>query len=300
MLAAAAGAAMLTGPAAADNNQWGSYHWPNDGSGVSLTLKHAFRDSAWKPFYTKAIGGWGNNSSSPLTLADGGPSNTDAKKCDPIAGQVLVCSAEYGYRGWLGVAQIWLNGDHIIQGTSKLNDSYYSLETYNTDGWRDLVMCQEIGHDFGLDHQDEKFDNYNLETCQDYTDAPDGGQLEPGGFNYGPPNRAPNADDYAMLNSISMYGSGHSDGGDGSGGDSGCNPRSPKCSGGQDAFTFREVGKPITTTSGVSSSDWGRAMSYDAAGRPDTFLLDLGNGRKKITHVFWVPGYRPVSANMHD
>ena len=156
-------------------------------------------------------------------------------------------------------------------------------------------MCQEIGHDFGLDHQDEGFDNPNLGTCMDYTNEPDGGGT------YGPANRAPNAHDYEMLNSTSMYGSAHSDGS--SGGDDGggnCNPRSPKCSGGQDAFTFREVGKPITTSSGVSSSDWGRAIAYDAAGRPDTFLLDLGNGRKKITHVFWVPGYRPVPANMRD
>ena len=292
MLAAAAGAAIVAAPAAA-NHQWGSYHWSNSGNGVSLTVKHALRDSAWGLYYVEAIADW-SNSSSPLTLTDGGASGTGSKKCDPIANQILVCSDLYGYRGWLGVAQIWLNGDHITQGTTKLNDSYYSSPTYNTPGWRDLVMCQEIGHDFGLDHQDEQFDNPNLGTCMDYTNSPDGGG------SYGSPNRAPNAHDYEMLNSKSMYGSGHSDSGGGDGGGSGCNPRSPKCSGNQDAFTFRAVGKPATTASGVSSSDWGRAVAFDAAGRPDTFLLDLGNGRKKITHVFWVPGFRPQQEHMHD
>ena len=290
VLSAAACAAIVAAPAAAEH-QWGSYHWSNDGNGVSLTIKHALRDSAWQPFYSEAITDW-SNSSSPLTLTDGGPSGTSSKKCNPIAGQVLVCSDLYGYRGWLGVATIWASGDHITQGTTKLNDSYYSSPTYDTDGWRDLVMCQEIGHDFGLDHQDEAFDNPNLGTCMDYTNAPDGGGT------YGSPNRAPNDHDYELLNA--MYAHTHSGGGDGGDGGGWCNPRSPKCSGEQDAFTFREVGKPAPTTSEASSSDWGRAVAYDAAGRPDTFLLDLGNGRKKITHVFWVPGHRPVPANMHD
>jgi hypothetical protein len=33
-------------------------------------------------------------------------------------------------------------------------------------------MCQEVGHTFGLDHQDENFNNTNLGTCMDYTNDP--------------------------------------------------------------------------------------------------------------------------------
>lgn len=294
-LAAAAVAALAAAPAAADH-QWGTYHWSNNGTGVSLNLKHAFRDPKWEPYYHEAIADWSDSSSSsPLTLTDTGPSGTNPKKCNPISGEVLVCSDSYGFRGWLGVAQIWLSGDHITQGITKLNDSYYSSATYDTPGWRDLVMCQEIGHDFGLGHQDETFNNPNLGTCMDYTNEPDGGG------SYGPANRAPNAHDYDVLNSTAMYGSTHSDGGGGGGGDDGggCNPRSPKCSG-QDAFTFREVGKPVPTSSSANSGEWGRAIGRDGAGRPDTFLLDLGNGRRKITHVFWVPGFRPETRHLGD
>jgi hypothetical protein len=287
-------ATLTAGPAAA-NHQWGTYHWANNGTGVSLDLKHAFRDpDNWMSYYTEAIGDW-ESSGSPLALTDKGPSGTDPKKCSPIAGQILVCSESYGFRGWLGVAQIWLSGDHITQGITKLNNSYYSTATYNTDGWRDLVMCQEIGHDFGLGHQDETFDNQNLGTCMDYTNAPDGGG------SYGLPNRAPNAHDYDVLNSTAMYGSAHSDGSSGGGGDDGggCNPRSPKCSG-QDAFSFREVGRPVPSSTQGNSGEWGRAIGEDGAGRPDTFLLDLGNGRRKITHVFWVPGFKPESRHLGD
>jgi hypothetical protein len=52
-------------------------------------------------------------------------------------------------------------------------------------------MCQEIAHDFGLDHQDENFNNPNLGTCMDYTSDPDGP----------PSNEHPNQHDYDQLES---------------------------------------------------------------------------------------------------
>ncbi|MEP7130556.1 MAG: hypothetical protein ABI770_05450 [Sphingomicrobium sp.] len=82
----------------------------------------------------------------------------------------------------------------------KLNDTYFNSAQYNTPAWRNLVSCQEVGHTYGLDHQDETFDNYNLGTCMDYTNAPSGGVV--GGFNYGPSNVAPNAHDYSELSTI--------------------------------------------------------------------------------------------------
>jgi hypothetical protein len=292
LLAAAAVIVLTTSPATA-NHQWGNYHWANTGSGVSLTIRHTLKNSAWLTYYSQARADWDNQT--PLSLTDGGTySGTTSKKCSPIAGGVLVCSDTYGFRGWLGVATIWASGDHISQATTKLNDSYYNTATYNTPGWRDLVACQEIGHDFGLDHQDEQFDNANLGTCMDYTNAPDGGTV--GGFNYGPANRAPNAHDYQMLNSSAMYGFGHSDSGGGGGGGGGGRPGAA-----QDPFAFREVGQSPGGSSAVADNgQWGRAVSRDGQGRPDKFVLDLGNGNRKITHVYWVPGFKPLPEHMHD
>ena len=51
----------------------------------------------------------------------------------------------------------------------EVNDTYFNTAKYNTPVWRNLVMCQEVGHTLGLDHQDEIFDNVNLGTCMDYT-----------------------------------------------------------------------------------------------------------------------------------
>jgi len=55
-----------------------------------------------------------------------------------------------------------------------------------------LVMCQEVGHTFGLAHQDENQTNPNLGTCMDYTRDPDGP----------PSNEHPNSHDYSQLVSI--------------------------------------------------------------------------------------------------
>lgn len=72
---------------------------------------------------------------------------------------------------------------------TKLNDYYFNQPTYNSPAWRQLVTCQEIGHTFGLDHQDESFSNPNLGTCMDYTNDPS-------------TNQHPNAHDYDQLATI--------------------------------------------------------------------------------------------------
>ena len=84
------------------------------------------------------------------------------------------------------------SGSHITQAVAKMNDTYFNTATYNSPAWRRLVMCQEIAHDFGLDHQDEDFDNANLGSCMDYTSDPDGP----------PSNEHPNAHDFAQIDDI--------------------------------------------------------------------------------------------------
>ena len=65
----------------------------------------------------------------------------------------------------------------------------FNTPTYNTPAWRQMVTCQEIGHTFGLDHQDENFNNPNLGTCMDYTSNPS-------------TNMHPNQHDYDQLVTI--------------------------------------------------------------------------------------------------
>ena len=258
---AAVSVAALSVPALATHS-WGGYHWAGNGTNLTLKVNKAIT-SQWTTSINTAIADW--EQSTELTLPFGDVS-VSRKRCNPISGQILVCNDSYGQRGWLGIASIWLSNGHISQGTTKLNDSYHNYAPYNSPAWRALVACQEIGHDFGLDHQDEAFGPPNLGTCMDYTNDPNGGGA------YGSSNEHPNQHDYDMLKTIYNHDDGFT---------------TAKAS---TNFGIRQVGAAAPQSEagiGDSPAEWGRAIHRDALGRPDIFLKELGAGRKVITHVFW-------------
>lgn len=252
-------------PASATHS-WGGYHWATT-TRQSLTLDVLTSNSAyWESAIGTAISDWSNpvvgGAIDVLDLNRKG-SSADPKRCSPIKGKVLVCNYKYGQRGWLGVASIWLSSGHISQATTKLNDSYYQPGSrYDTAAWRALVACQEIGHDFGLDHQDENFSNANLNTCMDYTNLPDS-------------NQHPNAHDYEELGIIYN----HAD-----------SFNSAVLGAVATNFGIRVVGKAVPQAdagAGDTTAEWGRAIHFDVKGRPDVFRKQLSDGRTVLTHVFW-------------
>lgn len=275
-VALAGGAALIALTPADANHSWNGYHWARNGTNLTLRINTAIA-SKWDDSVGTAISDWEN--STELTL-NAQSAAVDPKKCSPIAGQVLVCNAAYGRRGWLGIASIWLErgSKHITQATTKLNDSYHDSAPYNQPAWRSLVACQEIGHDWGLDHQDETFSNVNLGTCMDYTNAPAGGVLN--GFNYGPSNEHPNTHDYDELKAIYNHDDGYTTA-----------VQSTN-------FGIRQVGRavpqaPPSEGIGDSPAEWGRAIHRDSQGRADVFVKDFASGERAVTHVFWAPGERP-------
>ncbi len=191
--------ALSTAPAGAEHS-WSTYHWARTTTEFTLKLGNNVTfewdaDSLDGGYLGEASTDWSTSTVLDTTTVAGTVKNV--KQCTPPSGRVEVCNSKYGFNGWLGVAGIYLTGGHIYKGYVKLNDSYFNTATYNTPAWRRLVMCQEIGHTFGLDHQDEIFDNENRGTCMDYTNDPDGG---PGGFSEtDPSNEHPNTHDYDQL-----------------------------------------------------------------------------------------------------
>jgi hypothetical protein len=177
------------------NHAWGNYHWARTQN--PFTLKTGDNvTSAWDAYLNEAIDDWNQSAMVQLSKVAG---STKARQCRPTSGQIEVCNASYGNNGWLGIAQIWISRSHITQGITKLNDTYFNTSTYNTPAWRRLVTCQELAHDFGLDHQDENFNNRNLGSCMDYTSDPDGGG------DFGPSNEHPNSHDFAQLEAIYQH-----------------------------------------------------------------------------------------------
>ncbi|MEX0631102.1 MAG: hypothetical protein WEE67_09160 [Chloroflexota bacterium] len=170
----------------AASHAWGNYHWARAANPFTLQVVDSVT-TTWDGHLDVAIVDW--EESSVLDLDEVAGAGTNGKTCKAINGKINVCSGAYGNTGWLGVAQIWVRGSHITRATARVNDTYFNTPAYNTDEWRQYVMCQEIGHDFGLDHQDEDFENPNLGTCMDYTDSPNS-------------NQHPNQHDYDQLAQI--------------------------------------------------------------------------------------------------
>lgn len=252
---AAVSVAALAAPAIAGHS-WSTYHWKKTGAQVTAPIKTAIT-SNWQTYVKVAVDDW--NQSTVIESPGPTASGANPKRCAAATGEILVCNAKYGLTGWLGIAQIWLSGGHIAKGITKLNDSYFNMASYNKPEWRALVTCQEIGHDYGLAHQDEDFDTDGTNSCMDYTSAPAG-------------NEHPDAHDYAQLELIYNHT------------ESSFTAVGPGKAG-------AAVGRPPSPLDGAEGGDtpaqWGRAIHRDAQGRPDMFELDLGNGNKKITHVFW-------------
>lgn len=254
------------------DHPWGTYHWARTNS--TFTLKLGDNVSlAWGTFLQQASGDWsksGAEREGPLfTDVVWRGTQSDPKKCRPTAGQVEVCNANYG-GAWVGLAQIWIGSGHIYQGTAKMNDFYFSKPKYNTPAWKRFVMCQEVGHTFGLDHQDENFSNGNLGSCMDYTN-------DPGGLNGGLSNEHPNDHDYVQLESIYT----HLD------------------------TTTSATQLSAKAPSGMNDLDlsepraWGRLVRSTNRGQTEVYERDFGGGHKIFTFVIWPDRQDRGRGNQH-
>ena len=176
-------AATLAGAASASHS-WNNYHWARTSNPFTISVIDA-NSATWDSHLDAAISDW--SGSSVLNVVE--EQGSEDKRCRAVSGKVKSCNGKYGQNGWLGVAQIWLTGGHISRGTAKMNDTYFSMPQYDDPTKRQHVICQEIGHDWGLGHQDES--GADLNTCMDYSSRLD--------------NPDPNAHDFQQLETI--YGS---------------------------------------------------------------------------------------------
>ncbi|MBI4153547.1 hypothetical protein HY503_00905 [Candidatus Woesebacteria bacterium] len=237
---------VLSASTASASHAWGNYHWARTGNPFNLKLGDNV-SSAWDSYLATTSNDWSVSSVLDTTIVPG----QSKGNCRPTAGRVEVCNKTYGNNGWLGMAQIWVSGSHITQGVVKANDTYFNTPTYNKTEWKNLVMCQEVGHTFGLDHQDEIFDNPNLGTCMDYTNSP-----------LGPPsNEHPNEHDYNQLELIYAH---------------------------LDSLTT--VGQTLSKGQGLevdldNPGQWGRQVK--GQGRVAVYERDFGGGHKVFTFVIW-------------
>jgi hypothetical protein len=243
--------ALVAFPSAAyANHSWNGYHWARTSNPFTIKLGDNV-SGQWDSMLRTASTDWSKSNVLDTTVVAG---STTAKRCRATSGRVEVCSADYGGVQWLGVATIWLTNGHISQGTVKNNDHYFGNSTYAYNNTAEMqhVICQEIGHTFGLDHQDES--GISLNTCMDYyhnTSASDTKSTHP------------NQHDYDELGIIYSH---------------------------VDSFTTigsAPAAMPSEMANGdfSSRSAWGKEVSSNA--RESVFVRDFGNGNLVVNFVIW-------------
>ena len=239
-------------------NSWGGYHWARTTAQFTLKLGDNLTSADWSSHLSLTSFNWnsptsfGATSSPIVTAIVAGSSN---KNCSMVAGTTQVCNRTYGKNGWLGLASINITGGvHITQGSAKMNDTYFNTAMYNNPNERQHVMCQEVAHTFGIDHQST--DGSSQDTCMDYfsnTGANADSTL----------STTPNAHDFEELNII--YG--HLD------------------------STTTVAAVATLAASGVDVTDnpnsWGHLVSQSANGRSSTYERFNSDNSKTVTHVYW-------------
>lgn len=258
-LALLLGAVLALAPGLSEaSHSWGGYHWARTQNPFTLALGDNLTTTDWKGHLILAAGDWNNpalfNTTSPLRVAIVG--GQSSKRCSMVAGTTQVCNGKYGNNGWLGLASINITGGvHITQGTAKMNDTYFSLSSYNNPNEKEHVICQEVAHTYGLDHQST--DGSSLNTCMDY--------FSNTGINAGSKlSTTPNFHDFEELGIIYSH---------------------------TDSSTTLAAVNLAATAAGVDISDdprsWGVLMRQSANGRSSWYERENSNGSKTVTHVYW-------------
>ena len=161
---------------------WGSYHWARVGTSPASIVVYdstATTNTTWGTQLNKSVfgdssnpnstdrRGWNNSAVIALSISAAANDASTRSSCSPVSNAVRVCNYTYGSNGWLGLASInTVSGStvHIAWGTAKMNDTYFSSGYPSTE--KRHVMCQEVGHTFGLGHTST--DGSSQNTCMDY------------------------------------------------------------------------------------------------------------------------------------
>ncbi len=240
---------------ASANHKWNRYHWARKSNPFTIKLGDNV-SGTWDSHLNTSSADWTVSTVLNTNVVAGG---TSASTCAATTGRVEICNSTYGSTGWLGVAQVWLydNRGHISKGTVKVNDSYSMNSAEKLH-----VMCQEVGHTFGLGHQSTS--GASLNTCMDYYANTSDSDMT---------STKPNQHDYDQLVSIYSH---------------------------TDSFTTIASAPPAAWDSIRldGPGQWGKLVERSTNGQYETYMLDFGNGYKVLTFVIWAgPNNKVVGQN---
>jgi hypothetical protein len=252
------------------NHAWANWHWERAANPFTVRVrdsttqtKNVLGGQLWPAALRQAANDW--SASSVLNMAVLKRTTLDLavrQICPFQPTAVRVCNVFSPDVTWLGLATVAPDvnsGDgHILAATAQMNDTWFSTPLYNSTNAQH-VMCQEVGHTIGLDHQSES--GADLNTCMDYATALD--------------NPHPNGHDYQQLQIIYS----HLDG-----------------SAGASTSSRKGVSKAAASIDGMATGGWsptdlGFAPGFHGTGHhghphSDVFV-SVENGHRIIRYVLW-------------
>ena len=241
-------------------HSWGGYHWARATPQFTLKLGNNMTTTYWPGHLAQTSSDWNSGNSAVLTAIVAG---TAGKRCSMVAGTTQVCNGTYGSNGWLGLASINISGGtHITQGSAKMNDTYFNTSTYNNPNERLHVVCQEVAHTFGLDHQST--DGSSQNSCMDYfsnTGANATSTL----------STKPNAHDFAQLNLIYAH----------------LDSTSTVAMIAAQVAAFSQGAAAAGRDISDDPQSWGQLVRQSANGRSSHYERENGDGSRNVTHVYW-------------
>jgi hypothetical protein len=157
-----------------DGHPPSSYHWQNNGNGLTLEILNAMDDS-WQANFATAVANW--DAGAPIDSLTLRVTRINYEiDCIAVTGKMKVCNADYGPTQWRGLNEVLVNrrDNEIVSSSAKMNEYYLTRESNDQKLY---TVCHEIGHGFGLPHWDEDFFNKDLGNCMDYTNNPANNKL---------------------------------------------------------------------------------------------------------------------------
>lgn len=272
---AALGVLGAAAPAQAKHS-WGDWHWQRGSNPVTLTVLNSTTDARtplggqdWPSALARAATDWSQSSVLDLAVQPQTAVDLAAREACPFQpGAIRVCNVVNPDVTWLGLATVLpdpaADSGHLLAATAQMNDTWFSTPLYDATNAQQ-VMCQEVGHTFGLDHQDDS--GADLNTCMDYATALD--------------NPSPNAHDYQQLDTIYAHL-------DGSGGGATGGSKGAGKGGGKKA---KQSGSSATTSTAWSPVDLGLPAGYHGTGthgapHSDVYTMQE-NGQTIVRYVLW-------------
>jgi hypothetical protein len=117
---------------------WGNDHVDAENGGLHLTLQNAL-DDTWQSEFELAVADWKESDALQLTTERVAVDYN----CGMVDGVLVVCNANFGATGWVGINENSIMRGVIVSSVAKMNEYYLRNAEFDH---RRFTMCHEIGH----------------------------------------------------------------------------------------------------------------------------------------------------------